>query len=106
MKLPRGSEYLHDDLTIWHHHADSPEQGFQVLWQLHSPGIPWVHGDEKANPRVQTHLAAVCEEEQGLPLPNGAQNAVHLSTKVDSQHLEHYLLMHPCSKYKIECFHC
>lgn len=72
------SACLHDDLAVGHHHADPPEQGLQVLRQLHAPRVPGVHGDEQPHAGVQAHLAAVREDERLLPLADGAQDAVHL----------------------------
>lgn len=43
----------------------SPEQGFQVLWQLSSPGIPRVHGDEETHCGSESDLTTLEDEPIG-----------------------------------------
>merc|ERR1719487_1214925 len=39
----------HDDLAVRYHHADAAEEHLEILRQLLSPGVAWIHGDEVPN---------------------------------------------------------
>jgi len=40
-----------DQFIVGNHHSDWAEQGFQIVWQLSTTGVTWVHSDEHAESR-------------------------------------------------------
>lgn len=51
--------YLCNEGVVRHHHGYGPEQSLQVVRQLGSSGVTWVHGDERSARHHQLDLFAL-----------------------------------------------
>ena len=58
-KALREQHNLGDKAIGRDHHRDGSEQDFQVVWQLSSALVPWVHCDEHTVRVVDRHLSVV-----------------------------------------------
>jgi hypothetical protein len=67
-----------DDLSVGHHHGHCAKVDFQVLGQLLTPSIAWVHGQEDAKLGIHVDNVAVGEYELPLALFLASQNDVDL----------------------------
>mmetsp|Transcript_61072 Transcript_61072/g.142895 ORF Transcript_61072/g.142895 Transcript_61072/m.142895 type:complete len:209 (+) Transcript_61072:871-1497(+) len=84
-----GQLHLHDGLSVGHHHGDTSEECLHVLWQLLSPGITGVHGNEIAHRRHQLDGSRLTwEHEGGNRLPLGRADRFDLHR----DHTQHFQL--------------
>lgn len=57
---PEGVQHdLADHCIVGHHHCHCSEQGFQIVGQLSSTSIAWVHGDENTESGQKFNCAAL-----------------------------------------------
>ena len=67
--VPAGVQHdLSNHGIVWHHHGNRSEQRLKVVWQLRSPSIARVHGDEDIASGPQGQLAALKDKTLHLGL--------------------------------------
>ena len=58
----QGVSYLSNKCVVWHHHGYGSEESFQVVRELCSSSVAWVHGDERGACVHKFDLAALKSE--------------------------------------------